>query len=101
MSWSEPVNEEAEAARFDATGNESSMSIARHFTAPPSSTLMKFSTKGPVGIVGVGMESTMTRFVLYTLMRCFRIQPPSDRNQSSRQPSSRLWLLPWHVPPLS
>ena len=43
----------------------------------------------------------MAKFALYGLLASF-FQSDHRRRwlQSERQPSSRLWLLPWHVPPL-
>jgi hypothetical protein len=43
----------------------------------------------------------MTRFALYGLLTSFFQNDHSRRRlRSARQPSSRLWLLPWHVPPI-
>src|SRR5262245_13837302 len=41
----------------------------------------------------------MTRFALYLcLTKFFGDDHPIRGPRSARQPSSRLWLLPWHVP---
>jgi hypothetical protein len=41
----------------------------------------------------------MTKFALYDWLTIF-FRTNRQRRQSEREPSSRLWLLPWHVPPL-
>jgi len=44
----------------------------------------------------------MTRFALYVcLKKFFRDDHPIRGRRSARQPSSKLWLLPWHVPPVA
>jgi hypothetical protein len=43
----------------------------------------------------------MIRFALYaSLTKFLQDGQPRHWRRSARQPSSRLWLLPWHVPPI-
>jgi hypothetical protein len=48
---------------------------------------------------GEELESLMTRFAGYVWLR--GLLRPIGRRQSLGHPTSGLWLIPWHVPPLS